>query len=80
MGLAKFPVIPAEAGIQDFQAVNKRLDPGFHRGDDQKAIFLNLPFDKGRVERFRQETGLHALDNFKSSINEEEMNKGRVGT
>jgi len=29
-----FLVIPAEAGIQDFQIVTNSLDPGFHRGDD----------------------------------------------
>ena len=29
-----FPVIPAEAGIQYFQAFKNSLDPGFHRGDD----------------------------------------------
>ena len=28
------PVIPAQAGVQGFQAVTERLDPGLHRGDD----------------------------------------------
>ncbi len=32
--LGLFPVIPAEAGVQYFQAFKNRLDPGFHRGDD----------------------------------------------
>jgi hypothetical protein len=32
--LGLFPVIPAKAGIQYFQAFKNRLDPGFHRGDD----------------------------------------------
>jgi len=27
-------VIPAKAGIQGFQGVAERLDPGLHRGDD----------------------------------------------
>jgi len=39
-----FSVIPAEAGIQYFQAFKNFLDPGFHRGDDQKAILSQLPF------------------------------------
>jgi hypothetical protein len=29
-----FPVIPAKAGIQCFQAVANHLDFGFHRSDD----------------------------------------------
>jgi len=29
-----FPVIPAKAGIQSFQAVTDYLDSGFHRSDD----------------------------------------------
>ena len=29
-----FPVIPAKAGIQFFQAVADHLDFGFHRSDD----------------------------------------------
>ena len=32
--LFSFSVIPAKAGIQSFQEVEKALDPGFHRGDD----------------------------------------------
>jgi hypothetical protein len=27
-------VIPAKAGIQNFQVITKALDPGFRRGDD----------------------------------------------
>jgi hypothetical protein len=45
--LHPFSVIPAEAGIQYFQAFKKFLDPGFHRGDDKEAIFSHLPFAKG---------------------------------
>jgi hypothetical protein len=37
-----FPVISAEAGIQYFHAVKNSLDPGFHRGDDGKAIFSQV--------------------------------------
>jgi hypothetical protein len=40
-GLIPFSVIPAEAGIQSFQAV---LDPGVRRGDDKKD-FLRLHQD-----------------------------------
>jgi hypothetical protein len=43
--LRPFSVIPAEAGIQYFQAFKKFLDPGFHRGDDQEAIFSHLLSD-----------------------------------
>jgi hypothetical protein len=40
-------VLPAKAGIQQIQPVKEILDPGFHRGDDQKLIFSQLPFSKG---------------------------------
>ncbi len=48
IGLRPFPVIPAQAGIQDFQALKDFLDPGFHRGDDKKAIFSHLSPRRGR--------------------------------
>jgi hypothetical protein len=35
-----FPVIPAKAGIQCFQAVANHLDSGFHRSDDFLRIHL----------------------------------------
>jgi hypothetical protein len=40
--LCWFHVIPAKAGIQSFQQVINTLDPGFHRGDEEKAIFSKL--------------------------------------
>ena len=53
-----FPSFLAEAGIQYFQDVKNFLDPGFHRGDDLKAIFTQLPFPKGeRVIPFIQPRG-----------------------
>ncbi len=45
--LHTFFVIPAEAGIQYFQAFKNFLDPGFHRGDDQKLIFSHLQGARG---------------------------------
>jgi hypothetical protein len=48
IGLRPIAVIPAEAGIQYFQALKKFLDPGLHRGDDKKAIFSHLPPSRGR--------------------------------
>ena len=45
--LVVFHVIPAKAGIQYFQAVKNCLDPGFHRGDDKKAIFSHLRGGQG---------------------------------
>jgi hypothetical protein len=35
-----FPVIPAKAGIQCFQAVADHLDSGFHRSDLFLVLFL----------------------------------------
>jgi len=35
-------VIPSGAGIQYFQALENFLDPGFHRGDDQRLISSHL--------------------------------------
>jgi hypothetical protein len=34
----RFPVIPAEAGIQYFQRLISTLDSGFHRSDKKKAF------------------------------------------
>jgi hypothetical protein len=48
--LCPFSVIPAEAGSQYFQALKSFLDPGFHRGDDQKAFFSQLPPPEGEGE------------------------------
>ena len=56
ISLALFPVIPAEAGIQQGRFMSETrlyenrpydLDPGFHRGDDKKAIFSQIDFSKG---------------------------------
>jgi hypothetical protein len=35
-----FHVIPAKAGIQSLQRATNTLDLGFHRGDEEKAIFF----------------------------------------
>ncbi|MBA3017745.1 MAG: WYL domain-containing protein [Proteobacteria bacterium] len=37
-----FPVIPAKAGIQSFQAVADYLDSGFHRSDDFLRVHQTL--------------------------------------
>ncbi len=36
-----------------FKAINKNLDPGFHRGDDQETILSGLPHpgEEGQVQK-----------------------------
>jgi hypothetical protein len=47
-----FPVIPAKAGIQCFQAVADHLDSGFHRSEKRKEE------SKGQISKNRGELGL----------------------
>jgi hypothetical protein len=42
-------LVPPRAG---FQAFKNLLDPGFHRGDDQKVNFSHLPLLKGGLRGF----------------------------
>jgi hypothetical protein len=60
-----FPVIPAKAGIQCFQAVADHLDSGFHRSDFTNSSYIEYQKSrkrkeesKGQISKNRGELGL----------------------